>query len=345
MRISMKTPLAMLRAATAAAIGLGIANAHAMAPDKFYQKTAPSVWRIFTFDAAGKVFALGSAVVIGQETLLTNCHVLAKAKSFVIRQDNVSYEARLQHIDIERDLCQITARNLTAPAVTIGDSDKLNVGQHVYTLGNPQGLELTLSDGLISALRKDGGMVLRYIQTSAPFSQGSSGGGLFDEEGRLIGITTLVARDGQNLNFAIPINYLRDLPARSAEVLSKRAGTVRIKADRPPEPNSRAEGGADAPVKRTAPAPSGYADIKDTAKLDELKARKGYEDYLTRPLPRAFAITKTGGWWISSGTKPKNPLSSPDPALRVIPDCEHHHQRRCYLYAIDDVVVYKPDQP
>jgi S1-C subfamily serine protease len=203
-------------------LAIATANAGAMPPDKFFQKTAPSIWRVFVYDADGIRSGQGSAVVIGKETLLTNCHVLAKAKRFVIRKDNISYEAKLQLIDVERDLCQVTARNLDAPAVVIGDSDKLTVGQHVYTLGNPEGLELTLSDGLISALRQDEATGRKIIQTTAPITHGSSGGGLFDEEGRLIGITSSGYVSG-NLNFAIPINYLQELPARSAAALAKRA--------------------------------------------------------------------------------------------------------------------------
>jgi S1-C subfamily serine protease len=336
--------LALLIAA-AAAPGTSI-MAGALPADKFFARTAPSVWRVLSYDADGIAFAQGSAVVIAKETLLTNCHVLAKAKRFVIKQDNVSYEARLQHIDTERDLCQITARNLSAPPVPLGDSDKLTVGQRVYALGNPENLELTLSEGLISSLRHDEEGGLKLIQTSAPISHGSSGGGLFDDEGRLIGITTLQSRTGQNLNFAMPINYLRELPARSAAALARRA-TAKTSASAAParteQPAARAD--ADKPLNRPAPQASGYADINDVAKLAELRpnARAAYEEFLTRPLPRAFALAEGRGWWVSWGTRPKNTEANPDPALRIIPDCEKYHQRRCTIYAIDNVVVYKPE--
>jgi S1-C subfamily serine protease len=218
-------------------------SAYALTPDKFYAKTAPSVWHVFVYDADGIAFGQGSAVVVGKETLLTNCHVLAKARRVSVRQDNVSYDAKLQHIDIERDMCQITARNLPAPAVPLGDSSKVAVGQRVYTLGNPKGLELTLSDGLVSALRKDDATNLRYIQTTAPMSHGSSGGGLFDEEGRLIGITTAIAKDAQNLNFAIPINFLRDLAARSDAALGRRGiGPASSRAEQPAAPSGSTDG-------------------------------------------------------------------------------------------------------
>ena len=77
----------------------------------------------------------------------------------------------------------------------------VKVGERVYTIGTPKGLELTLAEGIVSSKRAADGT--RYVQTSAPISPGSSGGGLFDAQGNLIGITTFMLKDSQNLNFAI----------------------------------------------------------------------------------------------------------------------------------------------
>jgi S1-C subfamily serine protease len=76
------------------------------------------------------------------------------------------------------------------------------VGETVYTIGSPKGLVNTLGSGLVSGLRRSDGDV-ELIQISAPLSEGSSGGGLFDDRGNLIGVTTFTIRDSQNLNFAI----------------------------------------------------------------------------------------------------------------------------------------------
>lgn len=94
--------------------------------------------------------------------------------------------------------------------------------------------------------------------------------------------------------------------------------------------------------KTPLPPASGFADISDISKLDQFGARAGYERFLHQSFPRAFAIAEGGGgWWISWGTKPKDPTASPEPLIRVIPDCEKHHKRRCYLYAADGIVVYQ----
>ncbi len=88
------------------------------------------------------------------------------------------------------------------------------VGQRVYAIGAPQGLELTLSEGLISALRgTDKGAI---IQTTAPVSPGSSGGGLFNSSGQLVGIVTFQRKSGQNLNFALPAAWISDMSNRDS---------------------------------------------------------------------------------------------------------------------------------
>lgn len=318
-------------------LSLFVNQAWSITPDKFYAKTAASIWRVTSQDALGVEFAQGSAVVIEPETLITNCHVIAKAKKISIKQENLTLDAKLQYIDVERDLCQITARNMKSPAVALGDSNKLTVGQHIYTIGNPVGMDRTLSDGLISALRKDDNQNLWYIQISAPISPGSSGGGLFDEDGKLIGITSAGILKGQNLNLAIPANLLSELPARSAAALDKfknkttqdsMAGGANIK------PEAKVQSAARTPI----PPASGFADISDAAKLDQFGARKGYEEFLGKALPRAFAIADGGGWFHTYGRTPKD---TADPHVRVVTECETFHKRHCTLYAVDDIVVYQ----
>jgi serine protease Do len=114
------TIMRRLLAATGALLALALAapgsSAAGLAPDAFYSKTAPSVWIVRTFDADGLILATGSAVVIAPEALLTNCHVLAKASRVIVRKENASYQAKLVHADVERDMCQLAAANLPSPA-------------------------------------------------------------------------------------------------------------------------------------------------------------------------------------------------------------------------------------
>lgn len=215
-----------LRAASAF-LGLALAAgaAAALEPEVLFSKVSGSVWAVRTFDAQERPLRAGSAVVIAPGRLVTNCHVLAKASSFVIKQDNVTYGATLEFPDPVRDLCQIKVANFTVPPVALAPAGSARVGQRVYAIGNPRGLENTLSEGILSGLRGGGGgePEARLLQTTAAISPGSSGGGLFDSEGRLLGITTFAARDGGSLNFAMPVEFLAELPARAKAMLEARA--------------------------------------------------------------------------------------------------------------------------
>lgn len=157
--------------------------------------------------------SLGSGVVIAPGQIVTNCHVSADYYILHVRYHGQVYDARHRYIDRGHDLCQIEAPGLEAPAVIIGSVESVGVGDRVVALGAPQGLELTLSEGVISSLRDEAGSKL--LQTSAAISPGSSGGGLFDRYGRLIGITTFQLITGQNLNFAVPADWIGQLESRN----------------------------------------------------------------------------------------------------------------------------------
>src|SRR5215212_3112254 len=91
--------------------------ATALSPSELFEKIAPSVWAVRSLDAQERPMGFGSAVAIAAGTLVTNCHVLAKAKSVQVRKDNVIYVAKLERADAERDLCILSVANLNAPAV------------------------------------------------------------------------------------------------------------------------------------------------------------------------------------------------------------------------------------
>ncbi|RFP77838.1 serine protease [Hydrogenophaga borbori] len=198
---------------------------NALPPAALFQQLAPSVWTVRTQDAAGRPLAQGSAVVVGPGRLITNCHVLRQAKSLAVSRENVSYGATLEHPDTERDLCQLKVANFTAPPAAMAPPDALLTGARVYAIGSPRGLETTISDGLLSGIRRGASGAIEALQISVPISPGSSGGGLFDEQGRLIGITTAGLRDSQNLNFALPAEWIADVPARAQAALAAKPAT------------------------------------------------------------------------------------------------------------------------
>jgi len=212
--------------AIAAAMAALAPSANALTAEQVYAKVSPSVWRVMTYDADNLPLGQGSGVVVEAEALVTNCHVLARAKRVAVKREKESFDAKLSLWDVKRDVCQLKVPGLKAPLVVVADSAKVAVGQNAFAIGNPKGLELTMSAGLVSSLRRNDAGQLILIQTSAAISGGSSGGGLFDDQGRLIGLTTMIAaaRSAQNLNFALPAGWITELPQRHAEARQAAAG-------------------------------------------------------------------------------------------------------------------------
>ncbi|OYU42690.1 MAG: hypothetical protein CFE44_22585, partial [Burkholderiales bacterium PBB4] len=201
-------PTGSARAHTAAPVAAGndSSAAGALSPETLYATVAPSVVVMESLGPAGQAISRGSGVVIGSELVLTNCHVVAQASAVRVRSGSSEFVALSDTSDTQLDLCQLRVPGLAAPAVLRGTVKQVRVGQTVFAIGTPHDLERTLSQGLVSALRETPDGTL--IQTSASISPGSSGGGLFDHQGRLIGITTFQHKQGQNLNFALPVDFI-----------------------------------------------------------------------------------------------------------------------------------------
>ena len=189
---------------------------HSKTASEIFDTVSSSVVVIRTYDAKGNDQGLGSGVVLASDVIATNCHVIKDVAKIQVVYKGKQYLATLQYTDWDRDVCTLTVSGINAPAVVKGSTSRLKVGARVYAIGAPQGLELTLSEGIISSLREvDGG---QYLQISAPISPGSSGGGLFDEEGRLIGLPTFYMAEGQQLNFAVPVEWITELPERHKKI-------------------------------------------------------------------------------------------------------------------------------
>ncbi|GAG54367.1 unnamed protein product, partial [marine sediment metagenome] len=115
--------------------------------------------------------------------------------------------AGLVSADYQRDLTLLKITGvITSPLIILGDINQVAVGEEVYAVGNPQGLEGTFSQGIVSSIRQIGSDML--FQITAPISPGSSGGPVLNTQGKVIGIAVATFSGGQNLNFAIPASYL-----------------------------------------------------------------------------------------------------------------------------------------
>jgi serine protease DegQ len=164
--------------------------------------------------------AAGSGVIVDGTAgyVMTNNHVVEHADEIVVTlKDNRQLAAKLVGADSETDIAilQIAPKNLTA--ITIGDSEKLEVGDFVVAIGNPFGLGQTVTSGIVSALGRSGMHIENYenfIQTDASINPGNSGGALINLRGELVGINTAIIGPGGGnvgIGFAVPINMARSV--------------------------------------------------------------------------------------------------------------------------------------
>ena len=179
---------------------------HALPPPLLFKTTSPAVYAVLGL-ATARATSQGSAVAVSPKEAITNCHVVTRAKTITLANATTRLRAQVIAGDRKTDRCYLRVLDgELVPVPGFRDFASLSVGEAVFTIGSPAGLINSLGDGLLSGLRRseDG---IEYIQITAPVSPGSSGGGLFDDRGNLIGITTFTIRNGQNLNFAIAASH------------------------------------------------------------------------------------------------------------------------------------------
>ena len=183
---------------------------------EIYQKVNPSTVTVLTGMSDGSAM-VGTGVIFTEDGyILTNAHVIAGgSECYVVLDTGENHRARLLGLDEEKDLAVIKIDAAGLPAAEFGDSDALTVGDPVYAIGNPLGVELrgTLTDGIVSAINRDvyvDGVTMTLIQTNAALNNGNSGGPLINVYGQVVGINTMKMGSSsttsvEGLGFAIPI--------------------------------------------------------------------------------------------------------------------------------------------
>lgn len=177
------------------------------------QRTRSSVALIEVFDAANKEIATGSGFFISADGMLvTNFHVIRGANKAVAKvESGATYEVSgVLADDSKSDIALLRAKATGVPFLTLGDSTRAEIGQRVTVIGSPLGLEGTVSDGIISAKRVLPGNE-RWLQMTAPIAPGSSGSPVLNASNEVVGVATMLIRDGQGLNFAVPIEMAKAL--------------------------------------------------------------------------------------------------------------------------------------
>ena len=188
-------PVAVDVGGKSAALQLALLDNVDLRPEDVFARASPSVFVVKTPTAQG------SAVAIGNHELLTNCHVVETNTAVTLLHEEVRLAAKVVSRNVEADRCVLRTDTALSSWVGVRKYADVRVGERAFTIGAPLGFELTIAEGIVSSKRTLAPN--RLFQTTAPISRGSSGGGLFDAQGNLIGITTFMLKGSQNLNFAI----------------------------------------------------------------------------------------------------------------------------------------------
>lgn len=223
----MGTRIELWALVTLSAVSNHVARAEDAAPEpaaapedlpRLVRRLRPSVVAITTSDAAGKPLSIGSGFVVGDgRSVLTNYHVITGASSAVVKLHDgrtIAVDGSFA-ADPDVDLAVLCVPPLGIPPLKIARGPLPDPGTQVLVIGSPLGLDGTVTDGLVSAVRE----AENRLQISAPISPGSSGSPVFSFRGEVLGVAVSVVEDAQALNFAIPAaSALRLLASAGSEV-------------------------------------------------------------------------------------------------------------------------------
>ncbi|MDX2041039.1 MAG: trypsin-like peptidase domain-containing protein [Acidobacteriota bacterium] len=186
--------------------------AQSKSPGTISREQGQAVVIIEALDDRGSVIGQGSGFIVTPNgAIVSNLHVIQGAATLRVKlpSGDMYKTADLVDVDDVKDIAVIKIKGFKLPTVSLGDSDKAETGDNVIAISSPEGLVNSLTTGVISGVRRLD--THRVFQITAPISRGSSGGALFNSNGEVIGVVTYLLKSGQNINFAVPINYARGM--------------------------------------------------------------------------------------------------------------------------------------
>ncbi len=190
-----------------------IATANVLTPQEIAQKALDATVLLVMEDANGKVIGVGSGFFVRTNQIATNFHVIEGAERGIAKRVGHETEYKITSFNVNdeiHDLAILQVSDADVQPLPLGDSDAVVIGDTCYVAGNPKGfLEGTFSHGLISAIREL--QSSKLLQLTAPVSPGSSGGPVLNNKGEVVGVSVITVTGGQNLNFAVPSNYLNTI--------------------------------------------------------------------------------------------------------------------------------------
>jgi S1-C subfamily serine protease len=232
-------------------------------PTEIFKKVSHAVVLVVAGD--DKTISQGTGFLVSEDgRIVTNYHVIEhmKAAGVKLASGDVYEVVDIVDVDKHRDLVILKIKAVELPYLTLGKSANIEPGAKVYTISNPRGFENTLSEGIVSAVREEDGS--RKIQFTAPISHGSSGGPVFDGSGNVIAVVQATDEEAQNVNFAIPIEYVKGL-------LTTTGTRPLISIFEPPPPSS-------SKVSTTPPSPDSKSSAESVPPANSTPSRPTYGD-------------------------------------------------------------------
>lgn len=178
------------------------------------QKLTATLHKVEAANPDGSV-SIGTGIMVAPGYVVTNCHVTQRARAIDVVKGALHRRVESQYSDVEHDLCLLRVPQAEGDPVARLRDDRARVGEQVHAIGFILGISPRFNSGEISALYEyEGG---RVIQSTTPFSSGASGGGLFDDEGRVVGVVTFMYRAGSAHYFSLPAKWVKEALDRFRE--------------------------------------------------------------------------------------------------------------------------------
>lgn len=210
------------------------------------RRVKPGVVTLAVFDSTGGVIGMGSGFFVAPDRIVTNRHVVERASraEYRMASGEIAMVEGVAADNPATDLVKLVVRPPLGEATTLQLSDvPPEEGERIVAIGSPRGLELTVSEGIVSSLRSDP-MIGTLLQITAPISPGSSGGPILNRRGEVVGVASWVMAEGQNLNFAVPVARVAELkegPTRSFDEWRRTSHATFDPLSAPPLPPEFAE--------------------------------------------------------------------------------------------------------
>ncbi len=198
-----------------------------LTPRQIAQQTLPSTVLLVMSNSSTEEAKSGSGFFIAEDIVVTNFHVIKETTegyAKIYGQDKIYEILGVVGIDEKNDLALVKIKGIKGKPLKLNADDSTAIGDEVFAVGNPKGLEGTFSQGIVSSIRKTENRSL--LQITASISAGSSGGAILNDDGEVVGVAVGAIESGQSLNFAIPVSLLRSLVSNQKPLVFLKSNTT-----------------------------------------------------------------------------------------------------------------------